>query len=55
MFQDATKLSGNIDFEIPESEINHLTIESFRKYLKRYDLDLVEKQELMDVIVISEK
>lgn len=52
---DSTGYSGNIDFEMPEQELENLSIEGLRKALNRYDLNLVERYIPMDVLVLRER
>lgn len=52
---DSTGYIGNIDFEMNEDLLNNLTIEKLKNELRKYDLDLVEKNILMDVLILSEK
>lgn len=52
---DSTGYNENIDFAMKEEILNNLTIEKLRNELKRYDLDLIKKNILMDVLVLSEK
>lgn len=49
---DQTGITGNIDFEMSEAEIMQDDINGFRKALRRYDLDLVEKMISMEVLVL---
>jgi len=50
-----TGYEGNIDFEIPEEIIESGNAESFRNLLRKYDLDLIEKYVLMDVLLLKER
>lgn len=52
---DSTGYSGNIDFEVHEKKLENLTIEGLRDILNKYDLDLIEKGILMDVLVLRER
>jgi len=51
---DETFYKGNIDFEIAKKYLDNLTMPFFRSFLKKYDLDLVEKYVIMDVLVLRE-
>lgn len=55
MFADSTYYKGNIDFEMKESELNQMTLHDLRRILRKYDLDLIEKEVLLDVLVLAER
>jgi thiol-disulfide isomerase/thioredoxin len=52
-FIDGTQYKGNVDIEIDKNNLGSLS--SLRSELKKYDLDLVEKDWVTDVLVIREK
>jgi len=54
-FIDETNYAGNIDIIVKGDTLDFLSIEALRNDLKKYDLDLVEKEVVLDVLVIKEK
>jgi thiol-disulfide isomerase/thioredoxin len=53
-FQDATGYSGNVDFTVTNEVLSHLDLKSLKKQLYKYDLKLVEKECLLDVLVVKD-
>ncbi|KYP15218.1 redoxin domain-containing protein [Flavihumibacter sp. CACIAM 22H1] len=51
---DLTNYKENIDFEMKKSVTEIPTISYYKKALNRYDLDLVEKEIIMDVLILRE-
>lgn len=54
-FADKTAYTGNIDITIPWSAIDSFNLGQWRQALKKYGLDLIEKPQPIDVLVISDK
>lgn len=52
---DSTSYVGNIDIEMKPEAIDSLDITKLRAGLRKYDLDIIEKECLLPVLVISEK
>jgi uncharacterized protein (TIGR03435 family) len=53
-FIDSTGLDGNIDFLLPGEMTETTNINEFKKELKKYDLNLVERDVVIDVLVLKE-
>lgn len=56
-FRDATGFDKKklVSFQMPTDVLESLNLASYRSELKKYDLDLIEKEWLMDVLVLREK
>jgi thiol-disulfide isomerase/thioredoxin len=53
-FADSTLLSGKIDFKMSGEVLDHLTLNSLKQELHKYDLDLKEGSRTIDVLVLKE-
>lgn len=53
-YNDETGYTGNIDFKMDGKDMDTITMESLRKILKGYGLDLIEKTCRMPVLHISD-
>jgi thiol-disulfide isomerase/thioredoxin len=51
---DSTGYEGHIDFEASVSDLEYMTIDNFRKVIRKYDLDLIPSIEIMEVLVLRE-
>lgn len=51
---DSTGYDQHIDFEASVSDLEKMTIDNFRKVIRKYDLDLIPSIEIMDVLVLRE-
>jgi thiol-disulfide isomerase/thioredoxin len=54
-FVDDTGYQGNIDIQMEGKELDSVTLSGLRKQLKKYGLGLVEKEMLLEVLVLTEK
>jgi len=53
-FVDATGYEGNIDLAIDGETLDNITVAVLRKELKKYDLDIVERECPLEVLIIKE-
>ena len=53
-FVDETGIKGNVDISILSEVKEGFDINEFRRQLRRYDLDLVIKRRVQNVLIISE-
>jgi hypothetical protein len=54
-FVDATNYSGSVDLSMDAEVFDQLNLPLLRKELAKYDLDLVKKDYVRDILVIKEK
>ncbi|MDB5024944.1 MAG: Thiol-disulfide isomerase or thioredoxin [Mucilaginibacter sp.] len=54
LFRDSTGYTGNIDIKMDGGILDDLNLITFKKELNKYDLDLVERECLLDVLVIKD-
>ncbi len=54
-FINTIKYDGNIDISIDGDVIGSFDVSRLYKKLKKYDLDLVEKVMLLEVLVLTDK
>jgi hypothetical protein len=54
-FVDATNYSGSADLSMDAEVFDQLNLPLLRKELAKYDLDLVKKDYVRDILVIKEK
>ena len=54
VFRDSTGYIGNVDIKMNGEILDHLNLVTFKKELNKYDLDLVERECLLDVLVIKD-
>jgi thiol-disulfide isomerase/thioredoxin len=54
-FYEENIFNGNIDVEMNGDILDNLSIEGLRKELRKYNLDLIKKQFIVDVLVIKDK
>jgi hypothetical protein len=53
-FEDQTGLSGNVDIAFSAETFDHVSLAGLRAALKKYDLDLVLKKKLVNVLAVKE-
>jgi thiol-disulfide isomerase/thioredoxin len=53
-FEDSTKITGNVDIEFNAEALDSKSINQIQQQLKKYDLELVIKECLLEVLVLKE-
>ena len=53
-FEDSTAYVGKIDFSFDADVLDNPTLEKIKSGLRRYDLDLIEKEVVTDVLVLRD-
>lgn len=54
LFIDSTGYSGNIDIQMDGSILDGKDLSGLKKALNKYDLDLVERDSVLDVLVLND-